>query len=188
MLLGDFVGGGAVVLAAQTILRTSYSREAEAAADAYAVGLITGIGGDPRAFGRILLRIAGATHPGPKVLLDHPETKDRVAAIEGMAAAAPARPSVNRPEWAALKRICSDQGAFLPRTRYRSAAGGPTAERGRYAFRVEPDGSAFGGLAATARPGPGLGPDPRGNRHGAENAPGATMMRGFSAVTERISL
>ena len=34
MLLGDFVGGGAVVLAARTILQTSYTREVETAADA----------------------------------------------------------------------------------------------------------------------------------------------------------
>ncbi len=68
MLLGDFVGGGAVVLAARTILRTSYTRDVETAADAYAVTLMTSIGGDPRALGRFLLRIAGSTHPGPKIL------------------------------------------------------------------------------------------------------------------------
>ena len=185
ILLGDFVGGGAVVLAAQTILRTSYSREAEAAADAYAVGLMTGIGGDPRALGRILLRIAGATHPGPKVLLDHPETRDRVAAIEGLAAATPARLPVSRPKWAALKRICSDQGAFLPRARYRSAADGPSAERRGHAFRVEPDRRASGRPEATARPGPGLGLDPQGDRHA---APRETMMQRFPAATERIPL
>ena len=62
MLLGDFVGGGAVVIAATTILKTSYSREVEGAADRYGVALMTKIGGDPRALGTILLRIAG-THP-----------------------------------------------------------------------------------------------------------------------------
>ena len=34
MMLGDFVGGGAVVIAAKTVLSSSYSRHAEAAADA----------------------------------------------------------------------------------------------------------------------------------------------------------
>lgn len=108
MLLGDFVGGGAVVFAAKTILQTSYSREVESAADAYGVALMKKIGGDPRALGTILLRIAGTNHPGPKLLLDHPETKDRVAAINAMAGSAPTRPLLEPGEWAALKRICSE--------------------------------------------------------------------------------
>jgi predicted Zn-dependent protease len=108
MLLGDFVGGGAVVVAATTILKTSYSRDVEASADAHAVRLITAIGGDARALARILLRIAGTTHPGPKILADHPDTNDRVAAIEAMAGSAPTRPLLDPAEWAALKSICAE--------------------------------------------------------------------------------
>ena len=107
MLLGDFVGGGAVIFAAKTILQTRYSREVEAAADAYGVMLMGRIGGDPRALGTILIRIAGTTHPGPKILADHPETRDRVAAIEAMAAPGSKRPLLDQNEWAALKAICS---------------------------------------------------------------------------------
>ena len=107
ILLGDFVGGGAVVFAAKTILQTSYSREVETAADAYGVMLMTRIGGDARALGRFLLRIAGTTHPGPKILLDHPETRDRVTVIEAMAGSAPTRPLLDQADWAALKSICS---------------------------------------------------------------------------------
>ena len=107
MLLGDFFGGGAVVVAAQTLLRTSYSREVEVAADGYGVVLMTKIGGDPRALATILSRIAGGTHPGPKVLADHPETHDRVVAIEAMAGSTPRRPLLNQTEWAALKAICA---------------------------------------------------------------------------------
>lgn len=107
MLLGDFVGGGAVIFAAKTILQTRYSREVEAAADAYGVMLMGRMGGDPRALGTILIRIAGTTHPGPKILADHPETRDRVAAIEAMAAPGSKRPLLDQNEWAALKAICS---------------------------------------------------------------------------------
>jgi predicted Zn-dependent protease len=110
MLLGDFVGGGAVVIAATAVLKTRYSREVEGAADAYGVALMTRIGGDARALGALLLRIAGTTHPGPKILLDHPETRERVAAIEALAASAgssPTRPLLEPAEWAALKTICS---------------------------------------------------------------------------------
>jgi Zn-dependent protease with chaperone function len=111
-LLGDFFGGGAVVYAAKTILQTSYSRDVEASADGYGVELMKKIGGDPRALGAILLRIAGTTHPGPKILTDHPDTRDRVAAIEAMARASPAppgplQPLLTAPEWMALKMICA---------------------------------------------------------------------------------
>jgi Zn-dependent protease with chaperone function len=110
MLLGDFVGGGAVVLAAKTILQTRYSREVEEAADVHSVALMKQMDGDPRALGAILQRIAGTSHPGPKILADHPDTRDRVARIETAARAAPGaptRPLLTRAEWAALKNICS---------------------------------------------------------------------------------
>ena len=108
MLLGDFVGGGAVVFAAKTILQTSYSREVETAADAYGVMLMTRIGGDARALGRFLSRIAGTTHSGPKILLDHPETRDRVDRHRGDGGiSADATACSIRPDWAALKSICS---------------------------------------------------------------------------------
>jgi Zn-dependent protease with chaperone function len=110
MLLGDFVGGGAVVLAAKTILQTRYSREVEEAADVHGVALMKKIDGDPRALGAILQRIAGTTHPGPKILADHPDTRDRVARIDaaaGPAPGAPTRPLLTRAQWAALKNICA---------------------------------------------------------------------------------
>jgi predicted Zn-dependent protease len=106
MVLGDFVGGGAVIFAARTILQMSYSRAVEAAADAYGVALMMKMGGDPRALAAILLRIAGTTHPGPKLLIDHPETRDRVTAIEAMAKPGPRRALLSEADWRALKSIC----------------------------------------------------------------------------------
>src|SRR5581483_9059372 len=50
VLLGDFTGGGLVVIAAKTAMQSAYTRKVEAAADAYSVDLVTRIGGDPRAF------------------------------------------------------------------------------------------------------------------------------------------
>jgi predicted Zn-dependent protease len=106
MLLGDFVGGGAVIFAGKAILQTSYSREVEAAADSYAVSLMRKVGGDARALGVILTRIAGI-HPGPKLFLDHPDTPSRVIHINALAGADPTRPLLSPAEWAALKRICA---------------------------------------------------------------------------------
>ena len=108
MLLGDFTGGGVVVLAARTVVQSAYSREEESSADLYGVQLMVKIGGDPRAFAAILDSIAGAIEPGVKILLDHPETKARVAAVLASTAAVPAdrAPLLAADEWAALKRIC----------------------------------------------------------------------------------
>jgi len=108
MLLGDFVGGGAVVVAARTVLQSSYSRGAEAAADLYGARLMARAGGDPRALGVILGKIGGATEPGMKILLDHPETAARVAAIDKIAGKRPPKPLLSSDEWTALKRICAE--------------------------------------------------------------------------------
>jgi Zn-dependent protease with chaperone function len=107
MVLGDFVGGGAVVIAAKTVLRSAYSREVEAAADAYGVALMAKIGGDPHALATILARIDEGHDGGIKLLLDHPVTKERVAAIEAFPASASSVSLLEPAEWAALKRICT---------------------------------------------------------------------------------
>ncbi|HWC94324.1 MAG TPA: M48 family metallopeptidase [Pseudolabrys sp.] len=107
MLLGDFVGGGAVVTAAQTVLQNTYSRGVEAAADDYGAKLMIKAGGDPHALGVMLSKLGGATEPGMTILLDHPETKARVAAVERVAGDhRPKQPLIDEDDWAALKEIC----------------------------------------------------------------------------------
>ena len=118
MMLGDFVGGGAVVIAAKTVLKSSYSRRVEAAADAYSVALMQRAGGDPHALGVILARIVTDKRHGMKLLLDHPETKDRIAAIDAVAVTAATAPLLDAADWNALRQIC----APLP------AQGGATAD------------------------------------------------------------
>ena len=107
MLLGDFGGGGAVVVAARTVLQSSYSRDAEAAADIYGARLMEKAGGDPRALAVMLGKIGGATEPGMKILLDHPETAARIAAIDKIAGTRPPTPLLSPDEWTALGRICA---------------------------------------------------------------------------------
>ena len=106
MLLGDFVGGGAVVFAAKSVLQSSYTREAEASADAYGAELMNKVGGDAHALAAILDRIGGATEPGMKILLNHPETRARVEAINRIAANGRTVPFLDVGEWSALKQIC----------------------------------------------------------------------------------
>jgi predicted Zn-dependent protease len=95
------------VFAAKTVLQSSYTREAEAAADAYGAELMKKAGGDARALASILDKIGGATEPGMKILLNHPETKARVAAINKIATGHTPSPFLDPAEWSALKRICA---------------------------------------------------------------------------------
>jgi len=107
MMLGDFVGGGAVVIAAKTVLSSSYSRHAEAAADDYSVALMQKVDADPKALGAILSRIASDKDVGMALLRDHPETKDRIAAINAVTVENRLRPLLSGAEWKALKAICA---------------------------------------------------------------------------------
>jgi Zn-dependent protease with chaperone function len=124
LLIGDFSGGGAAVIAMRTVVQSSYSRDTEAAADAYGARLVAKLGRDPRALGAILIRIAGTPGPMARILLDHPEARERAAAIDAIAAALGSRPAprtatlpdgaagiappglLDAAEWSALKRIC----------------------------------------------------------------------------------
>jgi Zn-dependent protease with chaperone function len=106
MLLGDFTGGGVVVIAARTLMQSAYSREVENAADRYGVELVDKIGGDGRALGTMLARIAGQIEPGMAILRDHPVTQERLARINAIAPPRSGPPLLDAAEWAALKRIC----------------------------------------------------------------------------------
>ena len=64
-------------------------------------------GGDPHALAVILQRIVGDKNEGLKLLLDHPETKDRIAAIDAVAVAGAPTPLLDAADWSALKQICA---------------------------------------------------------------------------------
>jgi Zn-dependent protease with chaperone function len=105
MMLGDFTGGGVVVIAAQTLMKSAYSRDVERAADQYGVELVARMGGDGRALGTMLQRIAGE-EKGITILRDHPVTRDRIAHINAIVPERRGTPLLDPGEWAALKRIC----------------------------------------------------------------------------------
>jgi predicted Zn-dependent protease len=96
-----------VVVAATTVLRSSYSREIERATDGYAVALVDKAGGDPRALARVLGRISSERGRRPGILLDHPDAQDRIAAINATRQDAPRPPLIDAEAWAAVTRICS---------------------------------------------------------------------------------
>src|SRR5207248_8127416 len=51
LLFGDVMGGGAVIFAARSVLNASYSRDAERAADAFAVETMHKLGRSPKPMG-----------------------------------------------------------------------------------------------------------------------------------------
>jgi Zn-dependent protease with chaperone function len=108
-LLGDFGGGTAVVFATRMVLQSSYSREAETAADLYGADLMRRIGGEPRAVGSLLLRIAGKRGGIANFLLDHPEASQRAAALEKVPRPAQKATLLDEADWTALKKICAEK-------------------------------------------------------------------------------
>ena len=108
MLLGDFTGGGAAVVAARTVLQTAYSRSAEAAADEFGARLMYKVGGDPRALGAILVRISDKPGMAPHFLLDHPEAQERADAIARVGQPSPLKALLTPAEWNALRGICTE--------------------------------------------------------------------------------
>ncbi len=107
-LLGDFTGAGALVIGSKFLLSNRYSRSNESEADAFAIEVMTKAGGDVTALSGFLRRVARM--PGERqleLLLTHPVTDDRIAAIERGKPSAPGRPLLDAAEWSALKAICT---------------------------------------------------------------------------------
>ena len=102
MLLGDFTGGGVVVIAARTIVQSAYARR-RSRGRFYGVRLMAKIGGDGKALGTILQRIGGV-EPGITILSDHPRPRPasrRSTPLPGRRAR-----SGDADDWVALSRIC----------------------------------------------------------------------------------
>ncbi len=107
MVLGDFVGGAAIVGAAQLLIKAAYSRGQEAAADDFAVRTLQELNANPRALATFLDRVA-RQRDGMTIFLGHPSVADRIARIN---ATVPVRqssePLLSAGEWQALRRICA---------------------------------------------------------------------------------
>jgi len=112
-LMSIFTGGAtlsneAMARFAAHLATSAYTRDLEAEADAGAVNMVTGsgIGTDGLAnFFRTIQKeeIKGLTLP--PYLATHPQTEDRIKAIEGKKSAAKA-PALSDAEWKALRDIC----------------------------------------------------------------------------------
>ena len=108
LLVGDVTFGvaGAVT---ELAINGRHSREAERAADRFAIDLLNASGIDNRGLAEFFERIAeqagGEDHPLFRILSTHPPTGERAEAVRaGARADGPALPSH---EWQRLRRICS---------------------------------------------------------------------------------
>ena len=107
LLVGDVTFGvaGAVT---ELAINGRHSREAERAADRYAVELLnaSGIdgGGLVRFFERIAGEAGGEEHPLFRILSTHPPTGERAEAVRASARAG--GPALSSHEWQRLRRIC----------------------------------------------------------------------------------
>lgn len=112
LVLGDFAGGSAVVVVAEYTLNASYTREAEAAADVFALDMLDASGTDAEALATFFDSLDGlerSTPDLPVYLSSHPETSDRAAAARAFAQTQGRTNAIlNDSEWAALQGICKD--------------------------------------------------------------------------------
>ncbi|MEL6453002.1 MAG: M48 family metallopeptidase [Pseudomonadota bacterium] len=110
LVLGDFAGGSAVVVVAEYTLNASYTREAEAAADQFALQMMDAAGADAAALGTFFDSLEGLERRMPDLpeyLSSHPETTERADAARRFAQGqGRTSPILSDSEWAALKGIC----------------------------------------------------------------------------------
>lgn len=112
LVIGDVTGGALLVLVGEQMLNTSYSRDAENAADVYAIDMLNAArisSGGMGAFFDAISEMQGAGGL-PEILSTHPDTGDRAArAKENAERQSATTPSLKAAEWAALQAICGPE-------------------------------------------------------------------------------
>jgi predicted Zn-dependent protease len=106
LLLGDVTGGGAVILAARSIIDASYSRDAENDADAFATSVMHKLGRSPRPMGEFLVRVTGDKKSTATILDSHPMSEERLARMKQDDRPVTGPEILSAQEWSALKGIC----------------------------------------------------------------------------------
>jgi Zn-dependent protease with chaperone function len=107
LLFGDITGSSAVIFASRTLVTSSYSREAETAADTFSIAVMQKLGRPPKAMGELMLRVTGKEGgKGLTIISTHPLTEDRLARMSKEDQTARGAPLLTDAEWQALKGIC----------------------------------------------------------------------------------
>lgn len=110
LVLGDFAGGALVLFMAERLIQATYSRAAEAEADAFGRDLLIKSGIDPAAMGVFFGRLQtlyGDDTGITRHFASHPALSDRILAAEGdLPEGFETHPILDAGEWAALQAIC----------------------------------------------------------------------------------
>ncbi|MCU0802560.1 MAG: M48 family metallopeptidase [Rhodobacteraceae bacterium] len=105
LLLGDATGGALIAVMGDQVLSASYTREAEAAADAFAYRLLNDTGIGTAGLADFFESLDGKGIDLPEYLSTHPDTAGR--AVSARAADGAAHDAVlSDDDWAALQGIC----------------------------------------------------------------------------------
>ena len=107
LLFGDITGSSAAIFTTRSLFQASYSREAEANADAFAIDTMHALGRSPAPMGELLFRVTGAQ--GARsigILASHPLTEERRALMRREDRPATGSELLSDAEWAALKAVC----------------------------------------------------------------------------------
>lgn len=115
MVLGDFAGGTAVLVATDLMLNASYTRDAEAKADRYALEMINNAGISAEGMAKFFDNLGKIERSGPELpsyFATHPQTRIRAQAARDFATSQGYTRSALRPaEWEALQSICDGKSA-----------------------------------------------------------------------------
>jgi len=107
LLFGDITGSSAVIFASRTLVTSSYSREAETAADTFSIEIMQKLGRPPKAMGELMMRVTGKEGgKGLTIISTHPLSEDRLARMSKEDQTAKGPPLLTDAEWQALKSIC----------------------------------------------------------------------------------
>ncbi len=107
LLFGDVTGSSTLLFASRTMFDATYTREAEANADAFSIDLMHRLGRSPRPMGELLLRVTGnEKDKNFSFLSNHPFTEDRLALMRKEDRPPTAPPILSDEEWMALRSIC----------------------------------------------------------------------------------
>jgi hypothetical protein len=108
LLFGDVTGSSAVIFASRSLVEASYSREAETAADSFAIEIMHKLGRSPKPAAELMFRITGKEggFTLTTILASHPLTEDRLARMTKEDRPASGPPLLTDKEWRSLKLIC----------------------------------------------------------------------------------
>jgi len=106
LVLGDVTGGTVVAFAGEYLMQASYTRDAESAADDFALMLLAEQGVSSAPLADFFDRIAALTDDVPEYLSSHPLSAGRAERIRTGAVSGADRRILDDAEWRALRGIC----------------------------------------------------------------------------------